>query len=80
VRRGRKGGAELEYWEQRRRAEGTLGHEHYEEFYTRQFGLARADYAAGARHRLWTAWDSWREREPWTGGPGLLGARLTRVA
>jgi ubiquinone/menaquinone biosynthesis C-methylase UbiE len=36
---------ELAYWRERRRIEGTLSNRHYEELYTEQFGLARADYA-----------------------------------
>ena len=35
----------------------------------------QAKTGINAHHYLY---DSWRDREPWTGGPGLIGARLTR--
>lgn len=35
---------ELRYWRARYRHEGSLGHSHYEYFYTTFFGLAREDY------------------------------------
>jgi len=40
-----KGQAELAFWRGRQEAEGVLRHQHYERFYTTQFGLTREDYA-----------------------------------
>ncbi len=34
----------MTYWEAQAAQEGTLGHLHFEEFFTVQFGLTRADY------------------------------------
>jgi SAM-dependent methyltransferase len=42
---GGKGDAEMTYWEARAAQEGTLGHLHFERFFTTEFGLTRADYA-----------------------------------
>lgn len=44
ARRRSKAEAELLYWTGRHEAEGTLRHDHYEWFYTREFGLTRQDY------------------------------------
>jgi len=41
---GAKGRAEITYWTERKRFEGTLSSAHYEEFFTTQFGLSREDY------------------------------------
>jgi ubiquinone/menaquinone biosynthesis C-methylase UbiE len=35
----------MTYWEAQASQEGTLGHLHFEQFFTVQFGLTRADYA-----------------------------------
>ncbi|MBW2459229.1 MAG: class I SAM-dependent methyltransferase [Deltaproteobacteria bacterium] len=42
---GDKGHHELAYWRKRKAAEGTLGNDHYEAFYTSHFGLSHDDYA-----------------------------------
>ena len=35
---------ELKYWKQRQREEGSLKHDHYQQFYTTAFGLSREFY------------------------------------
>jgi ubiquinone/menaquinone biosynthesis C-methylase UbiE len=44
LRKPSKGSHELRFWERKRREEGNLAHDHYEQFYTTVFGLSREFY------------------------------------